>query len=204
MKKIVFLSMFIILFFGSCQIGYVPTVVNSPLFEKKNQFSATASILSNVDVQTAYSISNKLYIHGDGSYLLPNDEGTDGLSFSTGLGYYKLGDNNNIFEFAGGIGAGNTEDLYTKLYLQPTFGWKKKYNEIGFTSRAVLVNYPELNDGTSTTSATDIFIEPVGNFRFGKGKAKFQMQIGLSLPVRYSSDVGYIPFVMGFGMHYRM
>jgi len=53
MKKFSVMFFIVILFgilFGSCGIGYVPTVVNSPMFEKKKQFSATASIMTNLDV----------------------------------------------------------------------------------------------------------------------------------------------------------
>lgn len=190
--------------FTGCQVGYVPTVVNTPLFEEKNQISASASLLTTMDAQVAYSITSKYYIFGDISYLLPEDGGVDGLSFSGGLGYYENFDDNSIFEFAAGAGLGRTEEVYSKFYIQPTVAWRLRNGELGFTLRGVLVNYPELIDGTEIYSASDLFFEPVANFRIGKRRAKIQFQIGPSIPVRYNSDVGFIPLVAGIGLNYRI
>lgn len=208
MKKLLLFIPLILLMTG-CQIGYVPTVVNSPLFEKKKQFSATASFLSTADVQAAYSLSDQFYIFGDMSYLLPSDEEqTDGISFSGGFGYYENLDDKSVFEIGVGAGQGYTEELYTKFYIQPTIAWRMNSGEIGLTLRGVYVNYPDLQNGSgpagSFYSASDIFLEPVANFRIGKRRAKLQFQIGPSIPIRYYSDVGYVPVAAGIGINFRI
>lgn len=117
------------------------------------------------------------------------------------MGYYRQNENNGVFEFAGGIGAGEADFTYYKFYLQSTFGKKWKNIEIGFTPRAVTVYYPL---SLSIYGSPDIFLESVLNIRIGGGRTKFQMQFGYSAPIVLTPGVKNVSLIMGFGINHRM
>lgn len=204
MKKL-FLALVFAGILTGCQMGYVPSTVNTPMFEKEKQFSASATVLSTLDFQAAYSITSKYYIFGDINYLLPDDEGNEAASFSGGLGYYENFDDNSLFEIALGAGAGYGDDYYSKFFVQPTLAWRLRNGELGLTMKAVMINYPEIQDSPGLYySASDVFFEPVATFRIGKNRAKMQFQIGPSIPVVYNSDFSVYPFVASMGLNFRI
>ena len=149
---------------------YVRNTINSPLFEDKNEFQASAYMnLGELDLQTAYSLTSHIGVTANLYTALPKSvfikEGTySQKKYDFSLGYYThLNDKNYISAFVGG-GQGflegdvrrhwandyniewikyNTD--YIEGYLQ--LNYYRKYNnwDIGFSLRNNFVHYKEYN-----------------------------------------------------------
>jgi hypothetical protein len=205
MKVLKAICILLIVFLAySCKTGYVPSGVNTPMLTQKNQVSGTADALFIGDIQGAYSITNHLLVLGDISSSFATDNPTGAYSYSGGAGYFNTFSKKQIIEVIAGGGQGFSDYQYNKFYFQTTYAKSDENFEFGFTTRGVMANYPsvKLQNG-NTISTNDFFIEPVGTFRVGAPNIKFHMQLGLSLPLVYTSETAFIPFIMNIGVNVK-
>jgi hypothetical protein len=200
MKNIFYLLSLCVVF-SSCRTGYVPAAVNVPLFKEGGQTNLNLSTLYKVDLQGAYAIDSNWFIHGDFSSTLDETGGPSteiASAFTAGAGYYHYFDDVMVFEGSLGYGLGRTEVAYSKFFVQPTFGWVKNHTEVAFTPKFTLVSYDDDDEFSQ-----DLFVEPTATFRAGGDIVKFQTQVGLAVPVFYTSDIGFFPFNLSVGINIK-
>lgn len=162
---------------------YMPNIQNVPLFKEKNEFRilgalSTGEYIEAVEVQSAYSITNKFAVMGNfmsasGSYSSSSNSGS-GSHGEVGFGYYKSLNKCFVFETYGGLGISSQHHNYSI----------KNYNG---GSGAPNYNY---NNTPSVVSSTY-----TSNLKYMK--AFIQPSIGLSLNAFdfiLSSRIGYLSF----------
>lgn len=208
MKKIFhIIILFISIAFASCNAYYVPALVNSPMFEEKNEASINASVGTNgYNFQGAYSITNNLAIMANSKFFKKKtyeDWGyyRESLNISRnaelGVGYYRKLIEEFKFEFFSGLGYGensldfinyknDTNNYFYRNYsffIQPSIGASKN------TIEAVLslkINGLTVRSNTFLGEYKDkpytAFLEPAFTLRYGFKNVKFFNQFGMSLP----------------------
>jgi hypothetical protein len=175
MKNTKLLLFFIIAVIGtqSCSIMYTPSMQNVPLFKEKNEIRATIGI---TDFQGAYAVSDKIGVMVNGSLSNGNQTTTYNYNYSStstskgsnievGAGYYKLINENSVFEVYGGVGTGKnsigltTEDSInaiprkvgsftattSRFFVQPSIGFTNDYFDLAFSTRFVLLKYSNIS-----------------------------------------------------------
>lgn len=186
------------------------------------EFGAYAGT-NGIDFQTAYSPVKHFGVMADFSNY--NDESQDTTRFikhrmfEGAVGGYYPFDEQFVPELYAGYGQGVSENYnnywsslatlkegkYRKLFVQPGFGITSDIIDAAIHTRFVFVNYYEVNsvaydERHQTDSNYDTFVEPALTFRAGYKFIKFQMQVGVSFPVR-EVIYDYQPFMISFGMH---
>ena len=82
---------------------------------------------------------------------------------------------------------------YIRLFLQPTFGLRKKIFETGFSLRMCYINFYNINRSNINFPKKRILLEPVIFMKLGPPVFKFQMQLGNSFrPFEDPEDRGDI------------
>ena len=139
---------------------YVANIQDVPLFKEKNEFRISGSAGSgdestSIEVQTAYSVTDKIGIMADYMSAKGGDAGShnygSGNYFEGAVGYFKPVGRFGVFETYGGLGFSNqhheysgyysnlntgTSDLSSlKFYIQPSFGFTTKFFDIAVSTR---------------------------------------------------------------------
>ncbi len=209
MKKIFhIISLFISIAFASCNAFYVPALVNTPMFEEKNETSINASVGTNgYNFQGAYSITNNLAFMANSKFIKKQSYGYHGESLNVsrnaelGVGYYRKLIDEYKFELFSGIGYeenslsfnvyNNAENNFYKKYnffIQPSFGatsnnieavFSLKINSLTFHSNSFSGKYRDL--------PYTAFFEPAFTIRYGYKYIKLFNQLGMSVPYLYQS-----------------
>jgi hypothetical protein len=210
-------SLFVPGLFSSCTHSYyTPAQHNVPMFDKAGEAQVSFSLPGfgkNHEIQTAVSITGNISLQynsvkhrndftngdwgpfaGDGwaeHYYSQLNEG--------GVGYYKNLKNGFIIENYLGYGKGNVDNKYeynraiidfTKIYLQPSVGYKRKDLNIAFSFRLEKLNYKNFRTqlyaeepGTSDVvliynHPRQYLLENAFTLRYGYRFLKFQLQTG--------------------------
>jgi hypothetical protein len=151
----------------SCHpVYYQPTTQHTPLFTQKGELYVSSNFqggdnVSGYNMHVAYATSAHWAVGLNGNFVGPD------LKFlkkgvttpfpnksnfgEVNVGYFKASvDKQYIFEIYGGVGAGYIENHFnmgmsavhlTRLSLQPTVAWRKKYTALIFSSRFSFLNY---------------------------------------------------------------
>ena len=228
MKKILWLSITVMLFISSCSFIYVPNAANIPLIGQKGE--AQASVLagtSNFDAQGAYGITDKISVMVNTSFS--NRERGANVKDSSVLhkhslaeaafGYYKKIGRSGRLEVYGGGGYGNTEDFdkgnnsfyvnangkYAKFFIQPNIGSVSNIFDGGMSLRFCYVNYFDFNySNIDYTAQKSMFIEPVLTGKIGYKNVKFITQFGFSIPVLKNDLVTFNPLILNIGLNFKI
>jgi hypothetical protein len=221
---------------SSCAPVYIPNTRNVPLFAKGGEFQGAMQFgTSGIDLQGAVAITNNIAVMGNYSYgnrntdTLNNNSDKDHYHkhkfYEGAIGYYK-NDGNFCFEIFAGYGQGEatsygsysifsssqdqlTTGKYTRIFLQPSFGFNKKVVNIAFTPRFSLVDFTSFS-GSKTTATVDlepkIFVEPAFTARFNFLDNRFfgSLQVGFSTSLTDNVAFDYQPFIFSTGLGFRL
>jgi hypothetical protein len=198
-----------------------------------------------LDVQSAVSVTNNFGLMANLSYGNRNtntDESTTTGTYDNdyhkhklyegGIGYFK-NDKTFCFEvFAGyGVGEGTSygsyEDIFSssdnelatgkfsRIFIQPSFGFNKKVVHVGFTPRISYVDFTEFtttnnSTGTSVIETRDpapaVFFEPSVTTRFNFIDNRFfaTLQVGVCASFEGKNMFDHEPFSFSTGLGFRL
>jgi hypothetical protein len=168
-----FFLFFAVLTFSSCtHYYYLPVSPNVPLFHKKNEVRASASIgggneIEAVNGQVAYSLTNHLavgatYLKAQNGATSNNHEGHgDYLDFS--VGYFHPYKEDLVIEVFGGYGLSqqyhsyssnlSAQLSYNRIFIQPSIGFSKDYFDFAFTPTLSRLQYQSIQTNLDLTDA---------------------------------------------------
>jgi len=215
MKKQIFLGL--IIFVGThflltnCSPSYYfPNAHNVPLLFHKGEGTLTLTlggseyVNSSVEGQGAYAITNNFALMTNfcTAWGKREDYGSGyGSLVELGAGYFKPVSSQFVFETYAGGGPGGVTNYFepdkleysklrfTKLFIQPAFGYKAPLFNIALSLRGVNLNYyafqnSYLNTGGKWTYYSKdpnyYLLEPALTLRGGLPNIKLQLQLGLS------------------------
>lgn len=216
MNKLVTTTLFILVVLSSCtHYYYVANVQNVPLFKEKNEFRFSGTYgfgdySSCAEVQTAYSITNSIgimanYMSAKGGKASDNSNYGRGGYFDGAIGYYKPILEHGVFEIYGGVGGSNQHHQYssgfynyyagtsslsfTKLFVQPSFGFTFNGIDIAASTRICSLSFHQIENQidrqyaqadydklNNISKKSYFFLEPAITFRGGWKYVKLQLQ----------------------------
>jgi hypothetical protein len=204
---------------GACVPVYIAPVANVPLLSGRGEFQVAAySGTNGLDLQGAVAVAEHVGIVAD----ISNNRRTDSNDFHTygelGAGYFgRIGQLGRV-ELYGGAGAGESaaettwlgetiraQGMYYRGFGQANIGLTTDIVDVGFCARVAYVGYTfDQRSGDGPTSASELFIEPVGFFRVGYRWVKLGVQAGLTIPVLGEElTVDTFPLLVTMGLHTR-
>lgn len=247
MKKLKYVLFVCICFAGCNPIFYSPSSQNVPLLTHEKEFTASASVVGGesadgVGAKAAYAVSPHVGIMaGFNGYL--SDSKSDSTSygsggfFEAGAGYYTPVSERFVFETYGLLGFGRMKNNFPKsvvqhpgtdgkinanllsMAIQPSFGYKSKYFEAAFSTKAAFITYSNIGgnlierngdqsaEGNQQSylkaNKSNFMIEPAITLRGGWDFLKLQLQAGKSLNIshpNFPQDEGW----MSIGLSYRL
>lgn len=215
-KKREICSFFLIsagLLMSSCShYYYVPGAQNVPLFRDKNELRLSGSYgvgleTEGINIQAAYALTDKIGIMTDfisAKAGNPYDHNYGkGNYFDGAVGYFKPLDKYGVFEIYGGLGrgdqyheygsfynnqsTGNADLSFTKLFIQPSFGFTSDYFDIALSTRLSRISFNILENNISgntdsynklsaLSDKSHLFLEPGITLRAGWKSVKVQVQ----------------------------
>ncbi|MEX0967901.1 MAG: hypothetical protein WD077_11730 [Bacteroidia bacterium] len=162
---------------SSCYNVYIPNMHNASLIKEAEELKVTAN---PANLQVAYSPVENFLVVGNGFYK--NNNSLDGdLDFNYrarrffaegGLGLYQPFGDEGVFEIIGGGGVGSVEfgDNFNpksaefrfkannnKFFVQPSIGYVDKNIEIGFSLRAVGLQFHSIEEDSFPLSELEFF-----------------------------------------------
>jgi hypothetical protein len=204
---------------GCTHYYYVPSVQNVPLLKEKKEFRASVSYSIGeesrcAEIQSAYAVTDKIGIMADfmtarGGEDAPDRDWGKGIYLDGAAGYFKPVKEYGVFEIYGGMGwsrqdhnymnythstsanvyAGTSSLVFTKFFIQPSYGFTFKPFDIAVSSRINLLyfntvennilsevdswEYEQLN---GVDDKTHLFFEPAITLRAGWEVIKIQLQ----------------------------
>lgn len=202
------------LFLSGCAPVYVPNVRNAPLFTKAGEFQGSMMYgTGDLDIQAAVAVTNNFALMGNYSY---GNRNTDSIKqnnyhkhrfYEAAAGYYK-NDRNFCFEIFLGYGQGeassdNDHNLFTtnyqlakgkysRVFLQPSFGFNKRVVHVAFTPRVSLVDFSEFSNTNNTTKKdlnAKFFFEPAVTAKFNFMDNRFFGIIQAGVATSVNGDV---------------
>jgi len=222
-----FILLIALLSLTACSYIYVPNAVNVPLIGEKGEVHAAVfKGTSNVDIQAAYGLTDKIAIMANGSFA--NRYRTKIIGDSTfyhihnlgeiACGYYNKVGRSGRIEVFGGLGYGTTTDYdqldnygvnvngkYGKIFIQPNVGSVSDVFDGAMSLRLVYVKYFDFNyAGTNYKSKQSIFVEPVMTGKIGYKYLKFIVQAGISIPVIQDKLVLWNPLILNIGLDFNI
>jgi hypothetical protein len=215
-KKRIICSLILItaaVLFGSCShYYYVPGAQNVPLFRDKNELRLSGSYgvgleTEGINIQAAYALTDKIgimtdFISAKGGNPSNHNYGK-GSYFDGAVGYFKPLDKFGVFEIYAGLGRGDQYHEYgsfynhqstgyadlsfTKLFIQPSFGFTSDYFDIALSTRLSRIGFNILennisgntdsyNDLSALSDKRHLFLEPGITLRAGWKSVKVQIQ----------------------------
>lgn len=195
------------------------------------------------EVQSAFSITDKLGIMANmmstRGGIISNHNYGEGYYFDGGIGYFHPIGDKFVFEAYGGLGRshqeheystfrydeatgvwgtfteGKSELAFTKLFIQPAFGFTSKYLDVAFSARLCRLSYDIINnditlnnewhfDLNQLSNKSHFFIEPALTVRGGWKYIKAQFQVSAST---YLNNSGYSfgeEFHLSFGLYFTI
>ena len=144
-QKFLYLLLPIPLIITSCSSVYMPNVPNSPMLTKKNEVHASGhiSLKGNVNINTAYAVSDHVGVLFNGSFINQQKNTKDFRQdlVEGGAGYFTTfgPENSRILEFYSGLGRGSTERIYRNTDKNGTV--TSDIQNINFNKLFFQVNY---------------------------------------------------------------
>ncbi|MDD4384020.1 MAG: hypothetical protein PHD06_02445 [Bacteroidales bacterium] len=212
-----------LLWLSSCKTAYYPTTHNSPMLNNKGEFQISGILgTGNLELQTAYAITNNIGIMVNGSYfnedreIKIDDEVTEITLthnlIEAGVGYFtKLGGLGKFEVFAGGgVGSvpanfreityvfdGTQTDKMTKFFVQPSVGIGSDFLDF---SGGVRIS------GITMNKQLVVFAEPELSIKLGYKNVRFVASMGLSLPLNNTDNLtwNYNPLIIGLGIQINL
>ncbi len=199
---------------------YSANTQNAPMISEKGETSiAAAGNTSQIEFQGAYGLTNSIAIQANGGWFIPeeldNGNGGSGRFGEGGIGYYKVFNENLVFETYGLIGAGRVENHLPSTVeqypgttgkisanilrygIQPVFGYKSEYFSVAISSRFSVLNYSNIRGNLTfededqiaylQSNSSNFLIEPALTLRGGIDWLKFQFQVGPSFNLSNNS-----------------
>ena len=216
-KRIITLSILLVLILSGCAPTYVPTTINTPLLTHRKEFQAALYAgSSGFDPQLAYAITDHIGIMLNGSFQNSKSDSSENFHkhnfVELGIGYYLRFVGKGRFGVFGGYGLGNLQthsasSLFdvssdvklNRIFIQPEIGLVTDLLDLSFASRLVIVGVHQ-----DPIKYTRSFLEPAATARLGYKKFKFSAQIGYSIPFSSTNLVDYQPFMFSLGIHTRL
>ncbi len=139
------LSVLAISILSACSSVYMPNVPNSPMLSAKNEVHASGhiSLKGNVNINTAYAVSDHIGVLFNGSFV---NQARRKKDFSQDLvevggGYFTTfgDDNSRILEFYGGFGTASTQRVYRTFDNDLLIGTDKQV--VKMNKSFVQINY---------------------------------------------------------------
>lgn len=201
------------LLFQSCNIAYLPTTVQSPIFENEGDANATAAVtFAGSNFGAAYAINDFLMATADLTVKTNPNRDSNTLSQtigSVGFGAYKSFDDGFMIGALGGLGFGSFRNFdsfsnsfvnsnITKIFATPYFGKSNEFFTFKMGSRLMFTSQ-EL--GFQRRSG--FYFEPFINLEVGYEYIKFFSQGGLSLPFNNNTLDGN-PLMFSLGVSYNL
>lgn len=212
-----------LLWLSSCKTAYYPTTHNSPMLNNKGEFQISGILgTGNLELQTAYAITNNIGIMVNGSYFnedreIKIDDEVSEITLThnlieAGVGYFtKFGGLGKFEVFAGG-GVGNVPanfreityvfdgtqtDKMTKFFVQPSVGIGSDFLDF---SGGVRIS------GITMNKQLVVFAEPELSIKLGYKNVRFVASMGLSLPVNNIDNLtwNYNPLIIGLGIQINL
>jgi hypothetical protein len=223
---------FILVLLAGCAPVYVPNVRNAPLFAKAGEFQGTMLYgTGDLDLQAAVAVTNNFALMGNYSY---GNRNTDSVTqnhyhkhkfYEGAIGYYK-NDKGFCFEIFLGYGQGEASSYgdysifssmspelakgkYTRVFLQPSFGFNKKVVNVAFTPRVSWVDFSEFSNAASSKImdlSPRVFFEPAVTARFNFLDNRFfaNLQVGVATPVNGDVIFDYESVNLSTGLGIRL
>lgn len=193
---------------GCIHSYYLPNTHNVPLLTEKKDVRISAGtyqgLQTGFEFQGSYAVTNNIGLMGNAMAVSgTNSYGDSRIRyFDLGCGYFKPLNSHFVFETYAVAGFGSARNTFesgsyndanfTKLFVQPSIGYKSKFMDLALSFRLASLNFTSLvNTGQiGGTDLTDIqFIqnnsnsflsEPAITVRFGSDRLKLQGQYGWS------------------------
>ncbi len=187
---------------------YAPNAHNVPLLKEKGDTKLTLAIsggdeFTGFEAQFATAVSEKIgvmgnFIHASGESDSDRDaESGSGYLFEVGAGYFKPIGRKFVFETYSGLGIGSATNKYdpgtskvkfTRIFLQPSFGFTTKGFDIALSSRFAGLNYHSIDANSYDDHDLEyirdhkfsVLFEPALTIRGGWEETKFQLQYVIS------------------------
>ena len=232
MKHWCLLTLLIVILLAGCAPVYIPNVRNAPLFTKAGEFQGSMMYgTSDLDLQAAVAVTNNFALMGNYSY---GNRNTDSVNqrhyhkhqfYEGAIGYYK-NDKSFCFEIFLGYGQGEASSYgdysifsstkpelakgkYSRVFLQPSFGFNKKVVNVAFTPRISWVDFSEFSNVNSTKAldlSPRVFFEPAITARFNFLDNRFfaNIQVGVATPVNGDIIFDYEGVTISTGLGFRL
>lgn len=226
MKKVTFLLVSAILF-ASCEV-YRPALSNIPILEQKGDVEIEAGLNFPVsaDLSAAYAITDHIAVQAYGEYDLADADKVGLASGRLALGYYTPWSGHMyVGVYAGGsLGVTNQQnhfedyELYTHsdfhtLFVQADWGirpvsWfdfavRLAVGNMGYSpSQAKVYHDTDQRVSSEGDPFSGWMWEPSVRLGFGSRNFKFNIKGGLSI-IPQCNDF-HEPYMIGFGISYRM
>jgi len=219
-SKIFYKTLYILVIISlvGCELYYLPPHIQTPSHKKKGDIALNVQGLYSGSASASYAFHDNLFLGM--SYMGYTSTSADSavndyfrVSTIEG-GFFDYDEQSNIhLQISSGFGKGRVGDPSTgfeadfdRFYIQPSIGFITTNNtfENHLTMRISSIHYKR-QQFQNIDPFTVQFVEPTYTFRAGSENVKFQMQLGLSIPV---TDLGtrpveffYDPFIIGVGIH---
>ena len=218
------------LFLSGCAPVYVPNVRNAPLFTRAGEFQGSMMYgTGDLDIQAAVAITNNFAVMANYSY---GNRNTDSVKqnnyhkhrfYEGAAGYYK-NDRDFCFEIFLGYGQGEAasdddynifttnyqlaKGKYTRVFVQPSFGFNKKVVHVAFTPRVSLVDFSEFSNSNYTKKdlSAKFFFEPAVTAKFNFMDNRFFgiVQAGVTTSINGDVLFGYENVNISTGLGFRL
>jgi hypothetical protein len=234
MRRIIFCAFSTLLLLSQCSPVYVPNTRNAPLFTEGGEFQGAMQFgTGGIDMQGAYAVTNNFALMANYSY---GNRNTDTLNnefdnyhkhryLEGAVGYFK-NEETFCFEVFLGYGQGQASSYssysvfsssvdelvtgkYTRIFLQPSFGFNKKVVNVAFTPRFSWVDFSEFEGSKSNQKldlAPALFVEPGVTVRFNFLDNRFfgTIQGGISTTITDNVAFDYEHFNVTTGLGFRL
>ena len=208
--------------------NYIPSRINSSLFQKSGQFDISISIgSSGIEPQFAISPAKNLAFFVNAgisdSYNIPKDHYKHKhFLYDIGAGYYIIRNKIIIFDIYTGYGRGTSlsksdyfdvTSLYNRFFIQPGFGIISKKAEFSICLRMGRLEEHVYgiygHNWLYIYESTEWIIERKINFKFGSPKFKVTIQAGISQNIKTFSfshnypEHNHSPWFFSVGIQYK-
>ena len=144
-KRILVISAVFTLLLASCSSVYMPNVPNSPMLSTKGEVHASGhvSLRGNVNLNTAFAVSNHVGVLFNGSFMNQTKNKKDFRQdlVEGGAGYFTTfgADKSRILEIYVGLGKGNTDRIFRTFEDNGTI--TDDVQRVRFRKSFIQVNY---------------------------------------------------------------
>ncbi len=219
-----FLGFIVMATFTSCKVAYFPTTHNSPMLSNKGEFQASGIIgAGNLELQTAYAVTDNIGVMLNGSYFsdkreisldedITKDITEQRTLIEAGAGYFTKIGGSVILEVYGGGGIGKVPGDFryvdytydgsqtasmSKIFLQPAIGLGSDLADFSGVFRVSLI---------TINNETRYFVEPGLLMKVGYKNVRFVGNLGFSASYYANKTFSWDhnPFIIGLGLQFNI